>query len=243
VNMGMRTVSLPKKGMESLLAAAVKKIASVVDIKDCLDVPPQQHLDPEYFALTKEQEKAIENNYDPVPIVRFTAQHEIEQGLLCKNEFREEQSFDCDKDERILELCAENKKIALVCRYNAQIDKLAGLLSDYSPLIINGKTENRDKVCLDAEKAEKAVVIIQADCGIGFELPSFEVCVFVSMSYSFTSHEQMCGRFLRMNRPSRTTFFYLLADGDSIDQAVFDAISHKKDFQIELYGNKTRSKI
>lgn len=235
VRMGRRMIPMPKRGCEVPLAKITKKIASVVDIYDVLDVPLQQHCDPEYFSLTPEQEKAIKDNYDPVPIVRFTHQHEIENGILIGNEFKELQTYEADKTERIKALCEENKKIAIVCRYNDQIDNLRSVLGTYSPYIIRGSTKDRDDVTRRAEAAEKAVVIIQADCGIGFELPSFPVCVFASMSYSYTSWEQMCGRFLRMNKPSRTTFIYLLTEGDSVDQGVYDAIKRKEDFKIELF--------
>ena len=235
IRMGMRTIPVVKKGSEKKLAEITKMIANVVDIKNCMDVPEQLHCDPEYFSLTKEQEKAIKDNYDVIPISRFTKQHEIEQGILIGNEFEESKLFKCDKNERILALVAENPKIAIVARYNNQIDHLAKLLEAYKPMIIRGKTKDRDKVCIDAEKAEKAVVIIQADCGIGFQLPSFGLCVFTSMSYSYVSKEQMCGRFLRMDKPSRTTFMYLLTEGKSIDQAIFDSVSRKEDFSIALY--------
>ena len=78
-------------------------------------------------------------------------------------------------------------------------------------------------------------MLIQADCAEGYQLPSFGVCVFVSMSYSYVKWVQLCGRFLRMDKPSRTTFIYLLTEGESIDQAVFDSVKNKKNFQIELY--------
>ena len=209
----------------------------MVDIRDCLEVPLQNHLDPEYFALTKEQEKAIKDSYDPVPIVRFTRQHEIENGILIGNEFKQSQTYETDKIERIKTLCEENKKVAIVCRYNAQIDSLAsGLRLHFRKVfIIRGDVTNRDAVCLEAEESEEAIVIIQADCGIGFQLPSFELCVFASMSYSYTAWVQMSGRFLRMDKPSRTTFMYLLTEGESIDQAVYDAVQRKEDFSIELY--------
>lgn len=233
--MGMRQIPVVKSGSEAKLAELTKQIASVVDIHDCMDVPLQQHCEPEYFSLSSEQKKAIKENYDPVPIVRFTKQHEIENGVLIGNEFKESEVFKCDKNERILALCEENKKVAIVCRYNAQIDALAKLLEAYSPSIINGKTQDRDKVCIEAENAERAVVLIQGDCGIGFQLPSFGLCIYASMSYSYTSWEQMNGRFLRMDKPSRTTFVYLLTEGDSVDQGVYDAVKRKEDFKIELF--------
>lgn len=238
VQMGHRRIPMVKKGSDKKLAELVKKIASVVDIHDVLDVPLQNHLEPEYFALTTEQKKAIKDNYDPVPIVRYTMQHEIENGILLGNEFRGPQTYETDKIERIKAICEENKKVAIVCRYNKQIDSLERELSRHfekSIFIIRGDVKDRDKVTQLSEEAKEAIVLIQADCAEGYELPSFEVCVFASMSYAYTKFEQICGRFLRMNKPSRTTFIYLLTEGDSIDQAVYDAIKRKEDFQINLY--------
>lgn len=235
IRMGRRMIPMPKKGCEVALAKLTKQIASVVNIEDVLDVPLQQHCDPEYFALTKEQEQAIKNNYDPLPIVRFTRQHEIENGILKGDEFNPSKTYENYKIERIKAICEENKKVAIVCRYNAQIDNLVSELQSFSPRVIRGDVKDRDKVCQEAEAAEKAIIIIQADCGIGFELPSFSICVYASMSYSYTSWEQMNGRFLRMNKPSRTTFIYLLTEGDSVDQGIYDCIKRKEDFKIELF--------
>lgn len=240
IPMGLRNIWMPKKGIEGELAQLTKQIASVVNIADCMDVPLQNHLEPEYFALTKEQEKAIKDSYDPVPIVRFTKQHEVENGILCGNEFQQEEAFESDKWRRLLDLIEENKKIVIVGRYNLQLEVLQVYCEQFSipVFLINGANKNRDADCLSAEKSDRCVVLIQSDCGLGFQLPSFELCVYWSMSYSYTSWEQMNGRFLRMDKPSRTTFMYLLTEGESVDQAVYDAVGHRKDFNLELYAKK-----
>jgi superfamily II DNA or RNA helicase len=237
IRMGMRVIPQAKKGVEKKLAELTKKIASVVNIYDVLDVPLQQHCEPEYFALTKEQKKAIEENYDPLPIVRYTQQHEIENGILLANEFRELKTYETDKEERIKTICEENKKVAIVCRYNAQIDYIrTSFTNERKPIfIIRGDVKDRDKVTQKAETSEECIVLIQADCAEGYELPSFPICIFASMSYSYTKWEQICGRFLRMNKPSRTTFIYLLTEGESVDQGIYDAVKRKEDFKIELF--------
>jgi superfamily II DNA or RNA helicase len=238
IRMGRRMIPKAKVGSERKLAELTKKFCSVVDMKNCIDVPEQYHAEPEYFSLNKEQQNAIKNNYDPLPIVRYTLQHEIENGVLMPDEFRKLQTFETDKNERIKILVEENPKIAIVCRYNAQIDMLKDLLKEHNPVIIRGDVKDRHEITVRAEATDKCVMIIQADCGYGFNLPSFPVCVFASMSYSYTSYEQMCGRFLRMNKPSKTTFIYLLTEGKSIDQAVYDCIERKEDFSINVYDKK-----
>lgn len=222
VRMGPRVIPVAKKGCEKELARLTKSIADVVDIKDVVDVPFQFHAEPEYFALNSAQRRSIELAYDPLPIVRFTAEHQIEQRG--------------DKMDRIKSLCEENPKIAIVCRYKDQIKALESLLSPCGTVYtIHGDVKDRDAVCRSAEAAQQAIVIIQADCGVGFELPSFSLCVFASQSYSYTSYEQMLGRFLRMNALSRTTFMYLLTEGESVDQAVYDGVRRKEDFKAELF--------
>lgn len=235
VRYGQRVVLEPKEGCEIKLAKLTKEIANVVDIYDCMDVPLQFHAEPEYFSLTLEQQRAIKDSYDPLPIVRYTKQHEIENGVLIGDNYSPTWSYRYDKQDRLLCLCQENNKIAIVCRYNAQIDWLAKFLKQFKPFIIRGDVKNRDEVCQQAEMAREAVVLIQADSSLGYELPSFGLCVFVSMSYSYVNWVQMQGRFLRMNNPSRTTFLYLLTEGESVDKAVYEAIKRKEDFSIELY--------
>lgn len=239
IRMGNRIIPQVKKGSEEKLAQLTKRIASVVDIHDCMDVPLQYHAEPEYFTLTVAQQRAIKDNYDPLPIVRYTAQHEIENGILLGNEFRKPQTYETDKEERIIELCKENKKVAIICRYNAQIDYYQGILEFYKPFVIRGDVQNRDEVTRIVEEKKEAIVLIQADCAEGYQLPSFGLCIFASMSYSYTKWEQICGRFLRMDKPSRTTFLYLLTEGDSIDQAVYDSVKKKEDFKIALYEKRS----
>ena len=236
VRMGPRIIPMAKKGCEKELALQVKKIADVVDIHDIMDVPLQFHAEPEYFSLNREQDSAIEDAYDPLPIVRYTKEHEIEQGVILDD--LSSRTIPCDKMERLKALVEENPKIAIVCRYNAQIDAVAEALSEYNPFIIRGATKDRHSICEQCEASKKAVVLIQADCAEGYQLPSFPLCVFASQSYSYVKWEQICGRFLRMDKPSRTTFLYLLTEGDSIDQAVYNAVKKKEDFKIELFRKK-----
>jgi superfamily II DNA or RNA helicase len=231
--LGVRTVWVPKKNVEAELAELTRRIASVVDMSECADIP-EQTFEVEEFELTKEQQRAIKNAYDPLPIVRFTKQHEIENGVLKGNEFSEDMIFNCDKNDRIVELVEENPKIIIVCRYNLQIDRLKNLLWQYEPLVIRGDVKDRDTVVQKAEKREKCVVIIQAACSAGYELPSFPVMVFASMDYSWVNYTQICGRILRLNKLKKNLYIHLL--GGEMDHAIYDAIKKKEDFDIELYA-------
>jgi len=58
------------------------------------------------------------------------------------------------------------------------------------------------------------------------------------MSFSFTSYQQACGRFLRINRLKKNVYVHLITEGESLDRAVLDAIKLKKDFDIAIYSRK-----
>lgn len=233
VRMGRRMIPVAKKGVEPKLAELTKKIASVVSLEECIDVPAQT-FENEYFELTKEQEKKIKESYDPLPIVRFTHYDEISNGILKGNEFTKDiMDIPSLKNERILSLCEENDKIIIVCRYNLQIDALKSLLKVYNPLVIRGDVKDRDSVIQEANKADKAVVLIQSACSMGYELPTFRVMVFASMDFSYSHYKQMIGRILRINAPQKNLYIHLLT-GDT-GKAIMDAIGNKKDFDIELF--------
>lgn len=239
ITMGRRVVPKQKDGIEDELAKIVHQIGSTVRLEDCVDVPEQVY-ETETFELTSTQKRAIENLTDTMPIVRFTKQHQIENGHIKGNEYEDSRTFDSHKTDRIAHLVHENKKIAIVCRYNGQIsflkDHLAGA-TDKKIFVINGEVKDRAQVVKDAEAAEECVVLIQASCSEGYELPSIGVCVFASLSFSFKDYRQMQGRFLRINALKKNVYIHLVAG--EIDMAVYSSIMKKQDFDIAIYSQGT----
>lgn len=248
VRMGPRIVPQPRRSAPSEIAALIRRGTDVFDVVRISDViasvPEQAHAAPEEVAMTRTQRALLAEAYDPVPIVRYTRLHEVENGFLKVDdgERAEIRQADCAKDARIAELCLESPKVAVVCRYNAQIDRLARALRGFAPQVVRGGTPDRDAVVRAANAAESAVLIIQADCAEGYSLSSFPLCVFASMSYSYVKWRQMCGRFLRLDDPTRTLFAYLVSEGDSIDRAVYGAVMARQDFSIELFAKSIEIK-
>ena len=166
---GKRIVPEVRPGIEDDIAEMVRKIGDIVKIDDCFDVP-QQTFEVEYIKLTKKQEKAKANLLETNPIVRFVRYHQIENGTLKSDGYVKDEFYANDKIERIIELCRQHKKIAIVARYNLQIEHIKRELEaeGLGPIfVIQGKTKNRDQVGQDAEAAERAIVIINASCSEG----------------------------------------------------------------------------
>lgn len=237
VRMGARLIPKQKTGpdVESDLSTLVNTIGGTLRLDELVDVPTQTNLT-EYFELTQQQKDAIKELQEPMAITRFTKTHCIENGLLYSDGYSKQQTFPSLKTDRLIELVAQHPKIAIVCRYTAQLEYLTEILTDkfHRPLFrISGDVKDRAKVVTTANNSENAIVIIQAQCSEGYELPSIPVCVFASLSFSHVDHVQMKARFLRINRLKENTYYYLVTKG--VDKAVYDCIMDKKDFHETLF--------
>ncbi len=242
VQMGMRRIQMARPGMEDEIADWVRELADndVVAMADVVDVPTQT-FDTEYFELTEDQEEGIERLEDATFIARFTHTHAIENGILNGDGYSENQSFESNKTKRIIELINSTEKIAIFCRYNAQIEFYKELLKnpllnkeEKDVFVINGATPDRHAVIGEIEKTEECVVLIQASCSEGYELPSIGTIVFASLSWSYLDLVQAQGRFLRINKLKENKFIFLVVK-DGYDNDIYDCIMKKQSFDIAIY--------
>jgi len=89
VRMGQRDIPVQKKGIEKDMAAILNEIGYTVKLGDIMSLPDDE-LIIEYFDLNAEQKKLIKDTFDPLPIVRFTKQHQIESGCLKGGDYAED---------------------------------------------------------------------------------------------------------------------------------------------------------
>lgn len=239
VKMKGRTVWMQKKNIGDKAAAFLQKLkAYTIELKDVTEVGKAVH-EIEYIGLTDSQSKAIAKLEwrETMPIVLNSKRHQIEQGCLKGDEFSEDAFFDSIKLERIQELCEENKKIAIICRYNLQIDMLELLLADKYPLsIIRGGVKDIGKIAKEADSLDKCVILIQAEVSEGYELPHFDVIVLASLSYSFVHFKQITGRFVRLQHAEREKLYIHLQVSGGIDEEVYKSMMRGEDYQGKIYN-------
>lgn len=242
VQMGHRMIPMMKTGIEGDVAQLVKQIGDTCTMEECVDVPDQT-FETVWLSLVPEQMKAIKAIDDSVAIARWTRQHTIENGLRIGDEYTKSEIYESAKTDYIVRFAEENRKFSVICRYNSQIDMLyEALQKEFRQVyIIRGETKNRDEVVQQIERCEECIVLIQADCAVGFEIPSVPIMIFASLSFSFVSHEQSIGRIHRINKLKKNVYQYLIIKG-GVDEAVYDCIMKKQDFNIAIYANdKSRS--
>jgi len=244
VRFGNRIIPVQREGIESEIAQLVKMIGDTVSMNEIVDIP-DQIFETEYIKLTSKQSAMIKNIPDILPVVRYTKEHQISQGILIGDEYNEDKTFECDKDERIMELIEEFKRVAIFCRYNLQIDKIKKMVEDEydgtkDVFIIRGDVKNRDEIIQKVNKSDNYVIIINCACSEGYEIRNTDLVIFASLDYSLKNTIQSIGRFLRINFLKKNLYVFLLAG--EIDQAVYDSYLLKQDFHIEIYAKNIKKK-
>jgi superfamily II DNA or RNA helicase len=237
-----------KSGIEPEIQGLIYKIGDVVKLSDCIDMP-DQIFEIENIELSKEQKKEIERikQEEINPIVKYTKIHQAENGILIGDEYNPDKFFDNLKLERIAEYCEEKDKVVIFCRYNLQLKQIKEYLNKkfyaLKIITINGKTKDRHLLIEIAElpQVKRCVCIINAACAEGYELPSFGTVIYASMSFSYVHNKQSQGRVMRINKPKKNLYVYLIS-GD-LDKAVYKSFQAKKDFDVLEYSNEIRSGI
>lgn len=238
VMMGSRQVPLAREGMEEEIAKLVATVGNTVKLEDCADVPTQT-FETEYFELTKDQNKAIENITEIMPIVRYTQIHQITGGSLKGDGYVEDRFFKSDKLDRLKDIVSDNDRTIVVCRYNNEIDMIMEhVLSEGKPVfMINGSIsgEDRHEIIKQMNGLSKYVLLVNAACSEGWEAPGCPLMVFYSYSFSLKDYIQMKGRILRINALKKNTYLSLVTR-ETIDQDIFETITIKKhDFHLAIY--------
>lgn len=242
IQMGKVRVPIAKKGMETTLQDLLRNMGTVIDLKDVAEIAEDVDVF-EYFKLNKKQNDEIVSIDEDVAAVEYCKIHQLEQGALNSDKYKEELNFPCAKDERLIVLAANYEKLIIVCKYKAQIRKVIKLFENRKTFVIWGESKQGSaEIANLAEKEKNCIVIIQGDTCDGYSLKSFDTMVFASMSYSFVNYDQIRSRMKSMDKKTPNTYIHLLTQGESLDAAVKENIDKKQTFSFELYA-KRRSNI
>jgi superfamily II DNA or RNA helicase len=200
---------------------------------------PEQTYREHKVEQTADQKKAIKDIAleFPDPLVLTGKRHQIENGVLKGDDFSPDVTI-CDlKTEAILDFALEFPKMVIFTKYTQQIEKIKDALKDYKVLTLQGSTKDRENVLKDAEASDECIIIIQSQISAGYELPSFPVVVFASMSYSVVDRIQAEGRVLRANALKKNLYITLVTKG-GVDEAVNKSINNKVDFSEKIYAQE-----
>lgn len=243
VRMGHRHVWVAREGQKYKdgLKKIVDSIGSSVQLQDVFDVPAQSH-QVVLLQSTVAQEAAYEHIYDPVAIVRWTRLHQAENGYLPAEATERNVMihFPNAKLEWILEFALQNPKFVIFVRYIEQMREIMTALEKdgHEVVVIHGQVRDRDACVRVANEKKNVILLVQAQCSEGYELPTFNKVVYASMSFSFKDLTQSQGRVLRANALHENDYYYLVIEG-GVDEEVYKVLQEKRDFSFELLEART----
>ncbi len=191
----------------------VESISDIVLLRDCVDVPKQDH---QIIRIpwTPKQENALGEQYLE-PAKEWHARHRAENGE--------------EKLEVLKRLLDGYRKAIVVAFYTSQIEEYSKEIGrERQVFVLNGKTKNHDAVIAAAREADDCVFILQASMGYGFDCSEFSVMIFASQSFKFTDFVQSTGRLIDLRNMHENEYIYLL--GGDCDESVFKTIQAGHDF-------------
>jgi superfamily II DNA or RNA helicase len=225
------------------LGRCVRAIGHTGKLDDWFDVPAQTE---RYIncPLTAEQKKIIKTLHVdyPDPLVLLGKKHQVENGVLYKDEYSPLETFKNEKIKTIIDFTFEFDKIIVFAKYLNQIEEIKKALEaiNIKVYVLTGSTKEREEVIKGADNCTRCVFIAQSSISSGYELPSFRCTIFASASYVHLDLEQARGRNLRMNKLEDAKNLYVYLTSGPIDQAVWKSLEHKQDFHSKIYINNNK---
>jgi hypothetical protein len=209
-----RPAYIPKPDWRVKIRPILLKYAHIALMSDCVEVLPP-----------------VTEEIVYTPYKAFNALSEYEPMKVFVEEHRNEQ---LEKPTIIREIGSKYRKAVVVAHFRDQIDILYKELSkDKKTYVLHGGIEDQESVIAEAQADDECYFIIQGSIGSGFDLDSFSVMIFASMSYSYTSLVQMKARIRRIHNLHPVKYYYLLSG--RCDKGVHNQLLKGKDFDIQYF--------
>lgn len=223
---------------QNKLAKLVQSLGYVGRLQDYFDIPEQNYKNI-FVDLSAAQKKRLKELplERPEPLVLLTKKLQVENGVLSGDEYNKAEIFDNGKIEAIINYAIEFPKIIIFSRYLLQIEEIKKALEKEGKnvYVMTGNVKDRGAVLEEVNKSENYVFIVSAQISAGWELPECPVMIFASRTYGIADYIQGQGRILRSNALKKNLYINLIAKGDTVDNAVHEALENKIDFSEKIY--------
>lgn len=208
----------PNKDWRIKIRAKLEQIAYIVNMKDQVDIPVHEHNEIHVPWMTR-NEQHLKGQYLE-PAKEWHTRHRMEQSA--------------EKWQELETILDGHRKVVVVCYYLDQIADYVKRIGDSRQVyVMTGSTKDQGQVVKDANECDDCILLIQAGLGAGFDLDSFSVMVFASMSFAFVHLVQMQARINRIHNLHKNQYIYLL--GGRCDRSVKEQLDKGFDFHPPAY--------
>ena len=134
---------------------------------------------------------------------------------------------DPERQRILLDIFSEHPKLIVFYNHDYELDILRGLSYGDGVEVAEWNGHKHQPV----PKSDRWVYLVQYKAGAeGWNCIETDTIVFYSMTYSYKTLEQACGRIDRMNTPFRDLYYYHLGSKSGIDLTIAKALREKKQF-------------
>lgn len=247
-----RWVPKPKedKVSEQRLLDGFAKLGITLRSDEAFDMPPiietKELFQPTLSQVQAHKQMLMEYS---TGIQRYTFGYQIFGGGCRKgDEYRPDEYYSSDKFEALMEIIEEEPRICVVARHHVELRRMKEECAIRFPerpvYIISGQDKKPDfsQINDDEHKDKPAIVLIQAESAVGFDIKNISIMVFYTLAFSYVHYEQARGRITRgKNIETFDSLRYVhLITIDTIDQHVYQKIIKKENFSIKLYADKNK---
>ncbi len=143
-----------------------------------------------------------------------------------------------DKVSAIEEIISDYRKAVVVVYYREQMEQIyKAMKGSWNVYQMHGGTKDQEAVIAQAQADDECVLLVQASLVAGYDLDTFSIVVFASMSFKVADHVQMKFRVRRIHNLHPVAYHYLLAG--PCDRGVYTTVMSGKDFVPSEYAATT----
>ena len=136
---------------------------------------------------------------------------------------------------QVKSLCKDHGRVIVFYNHNYELEILRSLAVDLDIPVAEWNGHKHE----DLPAGDRWVYLVQYQAGSeGWNCITTDTMVFYSLPYSYRNYEQAKGRIDRMNTKYEVLHYYTLRSRSIIDQAIWKALTRKKNFQASAFAKK-----
>lgn len=156
----------------------------------------------------------------------FTEEGAKDMGEMCRV-LRTIANCSEDKIDQLYDILLEHPKLIIFYNFDYELEILRDFCKEHE--IIFGEWNGH--IHVQVPDGDRWVYLCQYMAAAeGWNCIETDTIVFFSQSYSYKAMEQAAGRIDRINTPYTDLYYYTLLTNSTIDKAISDALSRKKNF-------------
>ena len=132
-------------------------------------------------------------------------------------------------------ICKDNPRVIIYYNHNYELEILRTLHCELDIEV----AEWNGHVHQDLPQADRWIYLVQYQAGSeGWNCTTTDTVIFYSLPYSYRNFEQAKGRIDRLNTNFEVLHYYILKSRGIIDQAIWRALTRKKNFQASAFAKQ-----